>query len=221
MIDVAVIPAFRNNYLFVVSNGTAAVAVDPGDARPVLKVLRPLSLPLAAVLVTHAHPDHIGGVEEVAAEMAAPVYGPRLREGEAISASGMEFTVIDTPGHLPVHVSFYMSREGILFPGDTIFAGGCGKVWNLPHEMLHRSLQKLARLPDETIIYYPHEYTEANLRFGLTIEPGNQAIRQRLEGLHEPLCPTTLGLERETNVFLRARTAEEFAERRRLKDVFV
>ncbi len=219
------VPAFEDNYLWLVHGAGHAsrkvAVVDPGDPGAVLTALAAEGLELAAILVTHHHGDHVGGVLELAKRFAVPVYGPAgedipgrtvaLREGDevAISALGLRFRVFDVPGHTAGHIAYY--GHGAVFCGDTLFSGGCGRLFEgTPRQML-ASLDKLAKLPPATRVYCAHEYTAANLRFAAAVEPGNGALREyqgvvtALRARGEATIPTTIGLETRVNPFLRTR----------------
>ena len=226
--EVVPIAAFDDNYIWLLRRGGQAVVVDPGDAAPVLAYLARHRLELAAILVTHHHGDHIGGIEAIlaSAHVAAhiPVYGPA---GEAIDevdrpvAGGdrvelpelnTSFEVIAVPGHTRGHIAYYRrnpSGGGALFCGDTLFCCGCGRIFEgTPQQMWH-SLARLAALPVDTEIYCAHEYTQANIRFALAVEPDNPELKQRaaevtrLRAAGEATVPSTLALELATNPFLR------------------
>jgi hydroxyacylglutathione hydrolase len=221
------LPAFQDNYLWLLHDGERALVVDPGDAAPVRTFLKETGLQLEAILVTHHHPDHIGGVAALRDETGARVWGParetipepvtRLKEGDAIEALGLRFEVLDVPGHTAGHIAYVCDNvhgAPLLFCGDTLFSGGCGRLFEgTPAQMLS-SLDKLAALAASTRVCCTHEYTLANLRFARVVEPGNKALAEyqqqceatRLRG--EPTLPTTLATERAINPFLRTRTAE-------------
>jgi hydroxyacylglutathione hydrolase len=220
------LPAFQDNYLWVLHDGQRALVVDPGDAKPVLAYLQREGLQLEAILVTHHHPDHIGGVDEVRDATGARVYGPareripepltRLAEGDAITALGLRFEVFDVPGHTSGHIAYYcagVDGAPLLFCGDTLFSGGCGRLFEgTPAQMLD-SLDKLAALPGNTRVCCTHEYTLSNLKFALAVEPGNAELvhyTDRCEDLRakgEPTLPSTIALEKQVNPFLRTRLA--------------
>lgn len=238
MFEIRPIPAFDDNYIWLLAAADShqAVIVDPGDADPVLETVERRGLQPVAILVTHHHGDHTGGVAELAQRFATPVYGPAgeripalthlVGEGDIVGlpALGLQLRVIDTPGHTRGHVCY--TGHGALFCGDTLFSAGCGRLFEGTAAQMHASLEKLAALPDETLVYCAHEYTAANLRFALVVEPENPAIIARLDQVEalrargEPTVPSTLGLEKRTNPFLRTAVtavvaaAERFAGRR-------
>jgi hydroxyacylglutathione hydrolase len=228
MFDVTRISALKDNYVWLLRKGAAAVVVDPGDAAPVLDVLQREALTLCAVLITHHHMDHQGGIGGLLAHWpSANVFGPAsesitgmthpLRGGERIRPAAFDsgFQVMAVPGHTLGHLAYY--GGGCLFCGDTLFAGGCGRVFEGTPQSMHESLMRLAALPGDTQVYCAHEYTEANLRFALAVEPGNRALRRRADevavirakGL--ATVPSTLAVERATNPFLRCAEPEVVA----------
>lgn len=219
MLQVTPIPAFADNYLWAVHNRQQAIIVDPGSAQPVMDFLEKHHLELAAILVTHWHADHIGGIEALLAHTQVPVYGPKsahipqvshtLIDGDNITLLDTRFTVIVVPGHTLDHIAFHAPEQTALFCGDTLFGAGCGRLFEGTPEMMYHSLQKLARLPANTHIYCAHEYTVSNLRFALEVEPDNRTILDRLlscEQLRKNgqcTLPSTLEEELLTNPFLR------------------
>ncbi len=227
MFDIIRVPAFKDNYIWLLRKGASAVVVDPGDARPVLEVLEREGLTLTSILVTHHHADHQGGVASLLAHYPAEVYGPAsesitaltqpLSGGETIclDALGVEFQVFAVPGHTLGHLAYYGC--GSLFCGDTLFAAGCGRLFEGTPTQMHDSLARLAALPDQTTVYCAHEYTEANLRFALAVEPGNRRLRERVDevtvvrakGL--ATVPFTIETEKATNPFLRCSEPEVIA----------
>ena len=225
MLQISPIPAFDDNYIWLVTEppGQVALVVDPGDAEPVLEALARAALRLGAVLVTHHHGDHVGGLAELAqAFPGLRLYGPedpRIRhltdlvgEGDLVQPPGFSarFQVLALPGHTATHISFL--GEGCLFCGDTLFAAGCGRVFDGTFEQLAGSLRRIAHLDPETLCYCAHEYTLANLGFARWVEPKSPALAERERAAREardqgrPTVPSRLALELATNPFLR--TAE-------------
>jgi hydroxyacylglutathione hydrolase len=228
MFDLIQIPAFKDNYIWLLRKGASAVVVDPGDAIPVLEVLRGENLSLSSILITHHHNDHQGGVVDLLAHSpSTEVFGPAeesitgmtrpLRGGESVylDSLGLKLQVIAVPGHTLGHLAYY--GEGCLFCGDCLFTGGCGRVFEGAAPSMAESLTRLAALPDDTLIYCAHEYTEANMRFALAVEPGNRALHHRadevaaLRAKGMSTVPSTLSLEKATNPFLRCKEPEVVA----------
>ena len=219
MPDVVPVQAFKDNYVWTLRNNAHAAVVDPGEAQPVLAYLAREKLELAAILATHHHPDHVGGIAELRRKFDVPVYGPRgepiatlthpVSEGDSVTipALGVSFSVLDIPGHTRAHIAYY--GAGSLFCGDTLFACGCGRVFEGTAEQMYASLSKLRALPDETKVYCGHEYTLANIGFAKNIEPGNAALEAReardrkLRERGLPTVPSTMREEKATNPFLR------------------
>ena len=228
MLEIIPIPAFADNYIWLLRKGKHAVPVDPGDAAPVMAYLEREHLELAAILATHHHGDHVGGVHALLSLASVPVYGPAretipgrthaLSEGDAIAVPGidLELAVFDIPGHTAGHIAYVSAEEEppLLFCGDTLFAAGCGRLFEGTPAQMVASLAKLAALPEATQIYCGHEYTIANLRFAAAVEPANARIGERRmreqakrdRGL--PTLPSTIGEERATNPFLRTEEPE-------------
>jgi hydroxyacylglutathione hydrolase len=226
---VAPVPAFDDNYLWVLRNGDKAVVVDPGDAAPVRAYLAREGLSLTAILVTHHHPDHIGGLAELAASGAAalPVYGPRderisgitrhVVQGDTVSLPeiGARLQVLEVPGHTRSHIAYYGASS--LFCGDTLFACGCGRLFEGTAQQMSASLAKFTALPDDTRVYCAHEYTLSNIRFARAVEPGNAALAAReardtaTRQQGKPTVPFTLADEKASNPFLRCDQPEIIA----------
>jgi hydroxyacylglutathione hydrolase len=219
--EIVPVSAFRDNYVWTLRRGKHAAVVDPGEAAPVLDYLGREGLALAAILATHHHADHVGGIAELRRKFDVPVYGPRgepiatlthpVSEGDRVSVPelGVSFSVLDIPGHTRAHIAYY--GAGALFCGDTLFACGCGRLFEGTAQQMYASLQKLAALPDDTKVYCGHEYTLANIGFAKSVEPRNSALASR-EGRDRekraagrPTVPSTLGEEKATNPFLRCR----------------
>lgn len=219
--EIVALPAFSDNYIWTIRDSRCAAVVDPGDARPVLEYLEAQKLELVAILNTHHHADHVGGNAGLLARWQAPVYGPyderirevshRLKDGDCFTLPhfGVEFEVLEIPGHTRSHIAFH--GGGLLFCGDTLFAVGCGRLFEGTPRQMHDSLSRLMRLPDGTRVYCGHEYTLSNIRFAMSADPDNAALRdleakarqQRDRGL--PTLPSTVGQEKATNPFVRVR----------------
>lgn len=219
MFEITAIPALRDNYIWAIHNERFAVVIDPGDATPVLGFLTAHGLLLHSILCTHRHHDHVGGIAALREVYNVPVHGRShpdnphithdLREGDRLHLDEFDliFDIMELPGHLADHIAFV--APGRVFCGDVMFGAGCGKNFEGTLEQLHHSLQRLAALPDDTLIYCAHEYTACNLTFALACEPDNQDILHRIEQTQAlrarrlPTVPSTLALEKATNPFLR------------------
>jgi len=218
-IDIIPLPAFRDNYIWLLRRGATAVVVDPGDAAVVERHLAGHGLQLGAILITHHHADHIGGVTALTAERAIPVFGPAaepivgvnrpLAEGDAVDLPvlGVRLQALEVPGHTRTHIAYL--APGALFCGDTLFSAGCGRLLGGTAAQLHDSLRRLADLPDDTAVYCTHEYTLANLAFARAAEPDNAARDawlaecEQLRAAGRPTLPSRIGRERRINPFLR------------------
>lgn len=218
------LPAFADNYIWMLHDGRRAVVVDPGDAQPVFHALQQHGLQLEAILVTHHHADHVGGVDALRMATGASVYGParermpeplhRLAQGDRITVLDTTFEVIDVPGHTAGHIAFYTPQwqgSPLVFCGDTLFSGGCGRLFEgTPAQML-ASLSALAALPGNTRVCCTHEYTLSNLKFARVVEPDNTALLQyqlacmAKREANEPTLPSNMALELQINPFLRTR----------------
>ena len=220
MLAIEPIPAFNDNYIWLLQDGEQCAVVDPGDAAPVLSLLRARNLQLTTILITHHHFDHVGGLPELIAYAQPVVYGPdnpaitgithAVGEGDSVSVFGRDFTVIAVPGHTLDHIAFFsLGEDPLLFCGDTLFAGGCGRMFEGTAPVMHASLSALAALPAETRVFCAHEYTQANLRFAQAAEPDNSTLAQRVKAVarlraqDEPSVPSSIAVERATNPFLR------------------
>jgi len=228
-LQIIAIPAFKDNYIWLIHNNTHALVIDPGDALPVISTLNLLQLKLHGILITHHHQDHIGGVAALIEKYPTiEVYAPRherylfahqpVAEPDIINIEPLSIplSVIDVPGHTLGHVAYYASyqHQKWLFCGDTLFGAGCGRLFEGTAEQMLNSLLKLAALPEETQVYCTHEYTLHNIDFALTLEPGNKMLIQRqrdtiaLRNQHQPSLPSSISLELTTNPFLRCRSQE-------------
>jgi hydroxyacylglutathione hydrolase len=226
VITITPIPALDSNYFWVIqptAGNPNIYVVDPGDAAPVIDFLRRNHLVLAAILITHRHHDHTDGIAGLLEQWPVPVYGPDspliplishpLIDGDVLALDGLEFKLIGVPGHTWEHIAYVYAGAGaphpLLFCGDSLFAGGCGRRFDGTAEVMWASLQKLAALPDDTQIYCAHEYTLANLEFAIAVEPDNRELVNRLKHVkalrsHSQMTlPSTILLEKQTNPFLR------------------
>lgn len=218
------VPAFNDNYIWIIreqDDGTCLI-VDPGDAEPVIEFLETHGLQPEALLITHHHYDHTGGIKELVQKYSCPVYGPEyediegitypLRHGDSISLAGgrLNFEILHCPGHTLGHIAFY--AKPYLFCGDTLFAGGCGRMFEGDPINFLKSLEMLADLPSDTRVYCAHEYTEANLKFAMAVEPENTVLKKRQQSVKtlrktgQPTVPSLLSDELQTNPFLRCHT---------------
>ncbi|WP_114689737.1 hydroxyacylglutathione hydrolase [Polynucleobacter necessarius] len=220
------IPAFDDNYIWCIHDGISALVVDPGDAQPVLEYLMVNSLILKGILITHHHPDHTGGILKLLQDVNIPVYGPvgdnipgrtvavMQDDKLEIAAPRISFKVLEVPGHTLSHIAYFANMqanvvEPMLFCGDTLFASGCGRLFEGTPTQMSESLGKFSLLPKNTLVYCAHEYTVSNIRFALAVEPNNlnllswaeRAQSLRKQGL--PTLPTTIGQELQVNPFMR------------------
>jgi len=236
--EIVAVPAFSDNYIWLVhdqASGETAV-VDPGDATPALAEAERRGWTIGQVWNTHWHPDHTGGNREVKAATGAIISGPaketipgidvRLSEGDEIRLGEHRGRVVEVPGHTLGHIALVFEDEQVAFVGDTLFAMGCGRLFEGTPEQMYRSLQRITALPENTRLYCAHEYTLSNARFVATAEPDNAAIAERLQTVErlrergEITLPTIVAQERQTNSFVRASTWQQFAELRAAKDSF-
>ncbi len=226
-------PAFADNYIWMLHDGTQAVVVDPGDATPVLQALQARGLRLAGILVTHHHPDHVGGVDALRPHLHGPVWGPArenipqpctpMQDGDVLTVLGQRFQVMDVPGHTAGHIAYFQldtHEAPLLFCGDTLFSAGCGRLFEGSPAQMHQSLQRLAALPANTRVCCTHEYTLSNLKFAAAVEPGNaeraqyQARCETLRAEGRMTLPSSIALERQINPFLRCDVPEVVAAAR-------
>jgi len=222
------IPQLSDNYAYLVVDTETHQAgiVDCAEAAPVLRTVRETGVELVAILPTHHHWDHIGGNEELLHHLELEVYGytgegqripgctREVRDGETIQVGKLAARILFIPAHTSGHVAYYFERQQSVFTGDTLFAGGCGRLFEGDAAMMLQSLSKLMALPDATKVYFGHEYTEKNLRFALTLEPNNTDLQQKHDwaleqvATHQPTAPTTIASEKATNPFFRWRSPE-------------
>ncbi|MBL8309415.1 MAG: hydroxyacylglutathione hydrolase [Burkholderiales bacterium] len=237
-LEIVAIPAFDDNYIWALIRGTQCAVVDPGDAAPVMAFLQTRGLSLCAILLTHHHGDHTGGVAALTAAWHVPVYGPAddamphvtqtVHDNTSLPLPALGIStihVLAVPGHTATHIAWWLADAGqgagSVFCGDTLFAAGCGRLLGGTAAQLHASLQRLAALPGNTAVYCAHEYTLSNLRFALAVEPGNAALvarefdAQATRARGEATVPSTISLERDSNPFLRCDQAEVIASARR------
>ena len=224
MTEILALHAFDDNYIWLLRAGGCVAVVDPGDAAPVLAHLEQSGDRLCAILATHHHGDHIGGLEELTSRFPVPVFGPALENIAGVSHAlsggehielpgiGVSLEIIAVPGHTRGHIAYYgpnIAGDGALFCGDTLFGAGCGRLFEGTPAQMHESLAKLAALPVQTYVYCAHEYTQSNMRFALAVEPGSVAVQRRSERVAaerakgRATIPTTIRVELETNPFLR------------------
>ena len=240
MIEIARIPVLTDNYVWLAherGSGETAV-IDPAVAQPVLAESARLGWGISQIWNTHWHPDHTGGNAAIKAATGCTVTAPAaeagriptadrlVREGDRVALGGLEAAVLEVPAHTAGHIAYHLADQDVIFVGDTLFAMGCGRLFEGSAEQMHSNLQRLAQLPPETRVYCAHEYTLSNGRFAQTVEPDNRALAIRMGEVEaaraagEPTVPTTIALELATNPFMRAASVAEFAERRRGKDQF-
>jgi hydroxyacylglutathione hydrolase len=229
MISITAIPAFNDNYFWLLSQDKMAVVVDPGDAAPVVEHLKSNQLILSGILITHHHADHVGGVKQLKQLYQCPVWGPKNDPVEHldfeceqddvihIAALSLDLKVLEVGGHTKGHIAYFAEQtaaiDNSLFCGDTLFSGGCGRLFEGTPSQMWQSMKKILALPDSTLLYPAHEYTLANLTFAQNVEPGNQALSnyldkvKRLRQQNQPSLPALLSVERAINPFLRVEQA--------------
>lgn len=240
MLEIVRIPVLSDNYVWLVHDSVSGetMVVDPGEAAPVLAEAQRRGWTISAIWNTHWHPDHTGGNAQVKAATGAPVIAPAAEaakiptadqlvgEGDTVRLGGHAAAVLEVPGHTAGHIAFHFAEDGVIFTGDTLFAMGSGRLFEGTAEQMFGNMGRLKQLPPETLVYCAHEYTQSNGRFAMVAEPDNAAIVERMAQVDaqraagEATVPTTIALELATNPFLRAPSAEIFAERRAAKDAF-
>lgn len=240
MLDIARLPALTDNYVWLVHDAASGetMVVDPAVADVVEAALAARGWRLSAIWNTHWHPDHTGGNTALKAAHNVPVIAPAgeaariptadrlVREGDVVMLGAHAATVMETPAHTAGHISYHFADADVIFVGDTLFAMGCGRLFEGTAAQMFAAMQRYAALPDDTAVYCAHEYTESNGRYALTVEPDNAVLAERMAAVRtaraagEATVPTSIGLERATNPFLRARDVAQLAELRTGKDGF-
>nr|WP_295664320.1 hydroxyacylglutathione hydrolase [Polymorphobacter sp.] len=243
VVEIVQIAVLSDNYIYLAHDGDETVVIDPAVAEPVLAAAAARGWTITQILNTHWHPDHTGGNAAIKAATGCRITGPAgeaakipgidraVAEGDAVQIASAAGRVIDVPGHTAGHNAYYFAGAGddgagVLFCGDTLFALGCGRLFEGTPAQMNASLAKLMALPDDTLVYCAHEYTQSNARFAVTVEPGNADLASRVVDIDvaraagKPTVPSTIGLERATNPFTRAASVAEFATRRAAKDAF-
>ena len=236
--EIVQIPVLTDNYIYLAHDGDDTVVIDPAIAEPVLAAAAARGWTITQILNTHWHPDHVGANLAIKAATGCRITGPAgeqgkipgidraVVDGDAVQVGASAGRVIDVPGHTAGHNAYYFAGSDTLFCGDTLFALGCGRLFEGTAAQMSVSLAKLMALPDDTAVYCAHEYTQANARFAVTVEPDNAALGARvieigaLRAAGRPTVPSTIGRERATNPFVRAGSVAEFAARRAAKDGF-
>jgi hydroxyacylglutathione hydrolase len=239
-IEVVCIPVLSDNYVWLVHepNSGATMVVDPAVAAPILAEAAARGWRITDIWNTHWHPDHTGGNAEIKAATGCTITGPaaeaariptldiRVKGGDVVRLGAIEATVIDVPAHTAGHIAYYFANEAAAFVGDTLFAMGCGRLFEGTAAQMFENMAKLATLPDATRVYCAHEYTQSNGRYAVVAEPENRALIARMTQVNaarargEATVPTTIGDEKATNPFMRATSVEQLAERRAAKDAF-
>jgi hydroxyacylglutathione hydrolase len=240
MVEIVRIPALSDNYIWLAHDAASGetVVIDPAEAEPVLAAAEARGWRISQIWNTHWHPDHTGGNASIKAATGCKVTAPAaeaeriptldraVAEGDRATLGAIEAVVLEVPAHTAGHIAYHLPSEEVIFVGDTLFAMGCGRLFEGDAAQMYANLQRLARLTPETAVYCAHEYTLSNGRFALTVEPDNAALRQRMAAVEaaraagEATVPTTIALERATNPFMRDSSAEELAQRRQAKDIF-
>lgn len=220
--EVLAVPVLRDNFVYFVCRADEAVLIDAGEAKPIFQVLEENGLRLQKLLITHTHHDHIGGCRAIQDRLGVQSTSPGIEAG-TFTMLGTICESISTPGHMAVHKCYHFPEQGVLFAGDTLINGACGRLLGGTAELLYSSLQRICELPGETRIFGGHDYLVDNMKFALSAEPENADMQARLDCYRTDSASAlfaTLAEEKKTNPFLRAGSVEEFAELRRRKDVF-
>lgn len=238
MLEVTLVPVLDDNYAYILQSGDDVAIVDAGDAAPIIKALEAKKLVPSIVFNTHHHGDHIGGNKELKEKHGVKIIGPLkdqhriehmdqgVSESDIISFGNEEILIMETPGHTSGHICLWFEQSATLFSADTLFAMGCGRTFEGTSEELFKAFERFKTLPDHTKIYCGHEYTENNGEFCLSVDPDNQDLIKRMADVRAlrqkniPTIPTTIGLEKKTNIFMRAKDAGTFKKYRDLKDTF-
>lgn len=240
MVEIARVPVLNDNYVWLIHDEASGetAAIDPAVGQPVLDAAAARGWRITQIWNTHWHPDHIGGNAEIKAATGCKITAPAAEagkiptleravgEGDKVSLGGIEAEVFEVPAHTAGHIAYYLPTEKVVFVGDTLFAMGCGKLFEGTAEQMYGNMKRLEALPADTKVYCAHEYTLANARFAITVEPNNQDLQRRFAQVvaareaGEATVPTDIGLERATNPFMRASSIAELAERRAAKDSF-
>lgn len=220
MLSIKPIKALSDNYIWLVTTNEGSIVIDPGESKQIIDLVKSNEIDLEGILITHHHYDHTNGIEEILKYKKVEVYGPknnvnsitkRVKQNDVFNLIGLKFEVIETPGHTLDHIAFYCCEDGksILFCGDTLFSGGCGRVFEGTYSQMYESLKKLSKLPEDTQIFCGHEYTSSNLQFACAVEPNNQFIREYNQEIiektknGEPSLPSSLKIEHMINPFIR------------------
>jgi len=237
-LDVVRIPVLNDNYVWLLHDDASAetVVIDPAVADPVLEAAAARGWTIGQIWNTHWHGDHVGGNAAIKAATDCVIIGPaaeaakigtldrQVREGDLVHIGAHGALVMEVPAHTAGHIAYHLAEDRILFAGDTLFAMGCGRLFEGTPAQMFANMQRFSALPDDTTVFCAHEYTQSNGRFALTVEPDNAALRSRMAGVDaarergEATVPTSIGQERATNIFMRARNADELAARRAAKD---
>ena len=238
MLEVVRIPVLNDNYVWLLHDDASkeTVVVDPAVAGPVLGAAQQRGWTISQIWNTHWHGDHVGGNAAIKAATGCTITGPAaeaekigtldrmVREGDSVCIGAHRATVLAVPAHTAGHIAYHLADDHMIFVGDTLFAMGCGRLFEGTAAQMFANMQRLAELPDDTIVYCAHEYTQSNGRFALTVEPDNDALHARMAQVDaarsrgEATVPTSIGQERATNIFMRARDVAQLAERRAAKD---